>query len=106
MSVPAARDANGRDLAPLWAMFTDEELRAAERMARTERLSLALLHRDPVGRGWRYLRLAQIALRGRDPGARYVDPADRQPARRRPARNNAHSTSTAERRALRLAPRA
>jgi hypothetical protein len=90
----AEKDANGRDLAPLWAMFSDDELRAAERMARAENMSIHLLHRDPTGRGWRYLRLAQLALRSRDPGAIYRDPTP-QPRR-----------SATDRRAMRVAPRA
>lgn len=107
MSVPATRDANGRDLAPLWALFSDEELRAAERMARIEKLSIHLLHRDPSGRGWRYLRLAQVALRGRDPGPRYRDPAAAPQPRKAPTSSGAAPReSAAERRALRMAPRA
>lgn len=95
ISAPAEKDINGRDLEPLWAMFTEDEIHAAERMARADRFPIRMLHNDPVGRAWRYLRYAQLALRGRDPGAAYREPATRQPRR-----------ATAEQRALRVATRA
>ena len=67
-SQPGVTDHNGRDIAPILARFSEDELAAARRLAKLHGHRHDLIGLDPTGLGWRFLRDATVALGGKDPG--------------------------------------
>ena len=70
-SQPGVTDHNGRELAPILARFSQEEIDAARRLAQLHGHRPTLIALDPAGAGWRFLRDAVVALGGKDPGRAY-----------------------------------
>lgn len=60
-------DMMGYRLAPVMALFTKEEIRAAKRLAKA-RYEWDVVGTDPRVYGWRFLRDAKICLSGKDLG--------------------------------------
>lgn len=56
------------DIDAVLALFTEEELAAARRLAKADRNRWDVIGRDPTGAGWKFIRRALIVLRERDPG--------------------------------------
>ncbi len=61
-------DPNGREIAPVLALFSEDELAAARRLVRLHGYRQDLVGLDPAGPGWRFLRDAVVSLGGKDPG--------------------------------------
>lgn len=62
-------DCMGYDIAPVWALFTEQEVHAAKRLAAARWPNHCVVRHDPRVMGWRYLRDAKIVLSGVDLGA-------------------------------------
>lgn len=63
-----ALDVMGYRLAPVFALFSKEEIAAAKRLAKAHGYQWDCVGTDPRVTGWRFLRNAKIVLSKTDPG--------------------------------------
>ena len=68
--MPRTRDIMGYQLAPVMALFSREEVRAARRLAKAHGYAWDCVGTDPRVCGWRFLRDAKLTLSRRDLGDR------------------------------------
>lgn len=61
-------DCMGYRLAPVFALFTKEEIRAAKRLSKARGYQWDTVGTDPRVTGWRFLRDAKIVLSRKDLG--------------------------------------
>jgi hypothetical protein len=62
------RDCMGYKLAPVFALFTRDEIRAAKRLSKARGYLWDTVGTDPRVTGWRFLRDAKIVLARKDLG--------------------------------------
>jgi hypothetical protein len=63
-------DVMGYRLAPVFALFTKDEIKAAKRLSKARGYQWDTVGTDPRVTGWRFLRDAKIVLAGKDLGER------------------------------------
>jgi hypothetical protein len=66
--MPRTLDVMGYKLAPVFSLFSKDEIKAAKRLSKARGYQWDTVGTDPRVTGWRFLRDAKIVLSGKDLG--------------------------------------